>query len=239
MNTRQATPRNALEPPTVPQGRTPVVATDLDRTFTQEDLRLSPEALRKARQLRAKGVRMVLVTGRKAADLPLPQLRGAFDAMVLEGGAVWGRPGQWTIPPAPPAFWDLAEGLARQGHDVQEGWASFSVSAQANDDLAATSIPASANLNVDRIDVTPSGVDKGTGFGEALADLRIATPWVLSIGDAPNDLPLARMAHASVAVSNAHPSLVEAAGFRSPHAAHRGFLWAVKNVADWRSEARP
>lgn len=233
MKTRQTTPRNALEPPTVPSGHTPVVATDLDRTFTKDDLRLSQDAIQQARQLRRRGVRMVLVTGRRASEIPVPQLRDAFDAMVLEGGAVWGRPGHWTIPPTAQPFWTLSERLAAAGHDVRDGWASFSAPVAAEADIAAQSAHANAHANVDRIDVTPPGVDKATGFRHALDALQIPRPWILSIGDGRNDIPLARVANVSVAVANAEAELVEAAAIHSPHPAHRGFLWAVQGLAKW------
>lgn len=231
--TRLTTPRNALEPPKAPAGFTPVVATDLDRTFTQANLKLSPEALRKAKQLRTQGIRMVLVTGRRAADMPLATLRDAFDAMVLEGGAVWGRPGQWTIHPTPTTFWDVADELESRGHDVQTGWGSFSAPIAAIEDLDAHAAILTQGINVDRIDVTPRGIDKATGFTNALAALRVAQPWVLAIGDGRNDIPLAKLAHSCVAVANAEAELMEAASVQSPYAAHRGFLWAVQGLAKW------
>ncbi|MFO1534528.1 MAG: HAD family hydrolase [Thermoplasmatota archaeon] len=218
----------APEAPEAPPGRPVVVATDLDRTFTREDLALSPEAIQRARRLRQEGVHVILVTGRPSAELRAHELRGCFDAMVLEGGAVWGRPGRWTVPPVPDALWEAAKAAAAQGHGVREGWASFSASASAATFLQGRGL--SWRCNRDRIDVTAPGVDKGSGLRAALDELRLRDPWVLGIGDAANDIPLFGAAAASVAVANAEPELAALAGFRAPHPAHRGFLWAVSRL---------
>lgn len=215
--------------PEAPVGRSVVVATDLDGTFTRPDLTLAPEALQRARRLRQQGIHVLLATGRPSAELRFHALRDCFDAFIIEGGAVWGRPGRWTVPPAPQELWWAAEDLAAAGHDVREGWASFSAPASAAALLEGR--PAIAwRCNRDRIDVTAAGIDKGTGLHAALADLCVKDPWVLGIGDAANDLPLFAAATASVAVANAEPGLASAALHHAPHPAHRGFLWAVSRL---------
>lgn len=234
MTTRQATPRNALEPPRPPAGATPVIATDFDRTFTQADLTLSGESIQKARELRRSGACVILVTGRRAAQLPVHALRGCFDAMVLEGGAIWGRPGNWTIPPTSSHFWGISEALQDSGHDVIEGWASFSAPLAAEQTLRANRGDVTAMRNVDRIDVTPFGVDKASGLMRSLDGMRLTKPWVLAVGDGANDVPLAILAHASVAVANADPLLIEQADVHAPYPSDRGFLWAVGGVEDSR-----
>lgn len=220
--------QTTLQPPVPPTGRRVVVVTDLDRTFTRQDLSLAPDALQRAKTLRNQGFTTILVTGRHVAELPMHQLRQAFDAFVMEGGAVWGKPGHWTTHPCNGGFWTVAEDLAEAGHDVRQGWASFSVPSQAAhflDDQAMA-----LNHNGDRVDVTPIGVDKGTGMRHALASLDRQDAWTLAVGDGDNDIPMFRIADMGVAVANASPGLQSVAARRAPQAAHRGFLWAVSKL---------
>ena len=216
--------------PVPPAGRTVVVATDLDRTFTHQDSTLSLDAIRRARQLRRDGVRVVLVTGRPERELALRAFRGCFDRMVLEGGAVWGQPDSWVIPAAPAALSQAALTLESRGHEVRRAWTSFSVPNGAEADLAAFSPALAWRRNRERIDVTPPGVDKATGLKMAMKDLDLTDPWVLAVGDGLNDVPLLQAASVGVAVANAEPELLAIAHIRAPHPAHRGFLWAVSRL---------
>ncbi|MCA1819333.1 MAG: HAD hydrolase family protein [Halobacteriales archaeon] len=214
-------------PPRPPHGRAAVVASDFDRTFTRPDLTVAPEAVARARELRRRGVRLVFVTGKTEQEFPWQAVAGAFDAVVLEGGAVWGWPRALQATAAPPALLRLGRDLAAEGHDVRRGVASLSVPLAAGAALERLGAELAWRVNWDRIDVTPRGIDKGTGLRAALALLGLAAPWVLAVGDGANDLPLFAAADATVAVANADSGLQAASDAVAPAAAHHGFLWAV------------
>ena len=210
--------------PEPPAGRTIVVATDFDRTFTHTNLLLSKEALHRAAELRKAGIVTLLATGRTEAHLPLHRLAPCFDGFVLEGGAVWGRPGRWSIHTTHPSFWSAADVLEGLGNPVQRGWASFSAP------VAPLQGGANVRRNRDSYDVTPPGVDKSTGLRSILEELRVERPWILAVGDALNDIPFSGLADVTVAVANAEPEFVRAASIHAPEEADRGFLWAVHRL---------
>src|SRR5688500_16812610 len=91
-----------------PKGRQMVVAMDFDEALAQGDAGAAEKARRCAAHMRRQGIVTVFVTARRLQQLAKTPLRGAFDAIVLEGGAVWGLPGNWNIHPTPTTFWDAA-----------------------------------------------------------------------------------------------------------------------------------
>lgn len=210
-----------------------VVATDLDRTFTQVDLHLDPEALEVAQLLRGHGVHLVLATGRSLAELPEPDvLTATFDGFVLEGGAVWGRPGHWKRVHDFGALRAFASELRRRNVDVEEGTASISVP-RAAEAIVATMRGHehfAMHANVDRLDVVPKGADKGTGLRALLAAAPRTGASILSIGDGENDLPLFAASHYRVAVANAAPALMAQADEVAPLPASQGFCWLARRM---------
>ena len=214
-----------MRPPAPP--RRPVcVATDLDRTFSNADLTLSPRALARAQELRRQGVTMVLATGRSERELAMDRLRPCFDAMVIEGGARWRSGGRWHAVADVEALWTLADALESEGHDVRRAVASFSVAAEA-EALLPRDDSVTWLRNAERVDVTPAGVDKAFGVRRALGG---QSPWLLAVGDSHNDVPLLRGADCGVAVANAVPEAVAASTMVAPFAASQGFLWSVQGL---------
>jgi len=55
------------------------------------------------------------------------------------------------------------------------------------------------------LDIAPPGVDKASGVARVLEMLGVAPEQTVAFGDAPNDIPLFRLAGHAVAVANAHP----------------------------------
>jgi hydroxymethylpyrimidine pyrophosphatase-like HAD family hydrolase len=62
------------------------------------------------------------------------------------------------------------------------------------------------------LEMSAAGVSKGSGLAALCESLGIAADDVLAFGDMPNDLPMLRWAGHSVAVANAHPTVLAAAG---------------------------
>lgn len=210
-----------------------VVATDLDRTFSREDLTLDPAALAALADLRRAGVLAVLATGRTEAEVAeRPGLAGAFDGYVLESGARIGRWGALRDTPAPSAGLDrVCTELAAAGVDVWRGPRSASIprhglalAAQLGARHGVDALP-----NRDRVDLVPAGIGKGPGLRDLLdllapgRRLRVA-----AIGDGENDLGLLGAADLAIAVPNASTRLLRVAHEVAPRPAAQGFAWLVR-----------
>lgn len=193
-----------------------VAVSDLDRTLTDARLRPVPSALGAFGALRHHDVRTVLATGRTLGQLRQPdRLRDAFDALVLEGGAVVEQGGKATVVSRRThELAALGRWLEAQGIPFRPGASSLSVEGRAGRSLARypRRRAVAAHRNRDRIDVTVAGIDKQVGLRVALRRWRVAPGrGTLAFGDAENDLCLFRTAEYSVAVRNAVPSVRAAA----------------------------
>jgi hydroxymethylpyrimidine pyrophosphatase-like HAD family hydrolase len=62
------------------------------------------------------------------------------------------------------------------------------------------------------VNIAPAGVDKGTGVRRALTALGISAAEAVGFGDAPNDLPVVTAVGLFVAMANADPQVLAAAG---------------------------
>jgi hydroxymethylpyrimidine pyrophosphatase-like HAD family hydrolase len=211
-----------------------VVATDLDRTFSREDLDIDPQALEAVADLRRAGILAILATGRTEGEVALkPGLAGAFDCYVLECGARVGRWGALRDAHVPLVGLDgLCADLKAAGVEVWRGPMSASV-ARADEGKAtglAVKHGVTALPNRDRIDLVPAGIDKGVGLAKALELLAPGRRLrVVAIGDGENDMGLLRAADHRVAVANATQGLIALAHEVTPHPAAAGFRWLVRN----------
>lgn len=182
-----------------------VVATDYDRTLTDEDLLPVPAALQQLARLRASGVKTVLCTGRARREMPPGPLLSFFDGIILEGGAMRGLRDAIEPVPIPPDWMRRIEAwLKERSINYVLGESYLSVLADNIGQLSTLpqSIPCSVNLNRDRVDVTPPGVDKGSSLRALCAE----NGWkgdVLAFGDGDNDAQLFAAATHKVAVGNA------------------------------------
>ncbi len=81
------------------------------------------------------------------------------------------------------------------------------------------------------IEITSSGVNKGSALREISLVTGIPLMNIMAIGDSPNDLSMFREAGVAVAVANALPDVRQAAHFVAPSNDEAGALWAIKNLA--------
>ena len=81
------------------------------------------------------------------------------------------------------------------------------------------------------LDVTGSGVDKGTGTLRALAILGVESKSAISFGDMPNDVSMFRVTGRSYAVGAVHPDVVRAADEVIADVQHDGFARKIADLA--------
>jgi hydroxymethylpyrimidine pyrophosphatase-like HAD family hydrolase len=86
------------------------------------------------------------------------------------------------------------------------------------------------------VDLTPIGVDKGTGVRRALADLGVDPAAAISFGDMPNDIPMFAATGRSYAVGD-HPTLVNAVNEVLDPVERDGFSHKISALAlaGWRT----
>jgi hydroxymethylpyrimidine pyrophosphatase-like HAD family hydrolase len=183
-----------------------VLALDYDGTIARDGV-LDPDVRSAIADVRARGVTVLIVTGRILEDL-----RGVagdlrfVDAVVGENGAVVAFPesGQSSAlaTAAPQA---LVDDLRRRrvpievGHSVVEADATFAPELLTS--IRALEIPYVLLFNRGRLMALPSGVNKASGLREALRTLRLSPHNAIAIGDAENDHDLLEVCELGVAVS--------------------------------------
>lgn len=186
---------------------------DLDRTLTDENLRVVPEALEAIERARSHGVRAFLVTGRNRREMVSREaLLPRFDGLVLESGGLVGTDVGHLQPMAADdsPIRGLAERLKLVGIDFEQGDTCLSLSV--SDEAALDRHPPEGwtrHRNRDRIDVTPAGIDKGVGARRLLGQPNGHA--AVAFADGENDRSLFEAVDYRVAVANAVPQLKEAA----------------------------
>lgn len=78
------------------------------------------------------------------------------------------------------------------------------------------------------IELTPQGVDKGTGMEMLSRRLGIPSEEMIAIGDSENDLPMLRRAGLPLAMGNAIPELKRIAAHTLPDCNHDGVAEAIE-----------
>jgi hydroxymethylpyrimidine pyrophosphatase-like HAD family hydrolase len=208
-----------------------VLVTDLDHTFLEGAGPPDAKALQAVDRLRAAGTKTVLATGRGVAALRRwPELEGSFDAFILEGGAIWGKPGHWHLATHDLApITNVAAALHGAGLPGRFRFASCSIDRRAEDVLKGIPEAASCSVhpNRDRLDILPRGVDKGAALRQLLSHWGLSRARVAAVGDGENDLELFAAAAYAVAVANAVQPLKAAADEVAPVPASEGVAWFV------------
>ena len=184
-----------------------VLALDYDGTIA-ENGRLHPDVRAAIEEVRARGIAVVLVTGRILADLQrqVGDLR-FLDAVVAEGGATLTFPPQSgrsfaLAPPPPPVF---LEELRRRGVSAVAGEcvveAEASLAHRVLDVIRERELPLVILFNRSRLMVLPQSVSKATGLRDALSALRLSSHNAIGVGDAENDHALLEACELGLAVA--------------------------------------
>ena len=182
-----------------------VLALDYDGTIARDGA-LDPDVKAAIVEARARGVVVVLVTGRILSDLRRAAGDLEFaDAVVAENGAVVAFPnGQSRLigHPPPQVFFDE---LRRRGIEFKTGQCIVETDAASAPRILAVirelELPLVMLFNRSRLMVLPQSISKGTGLREALNTLRLSAHNALAIGDAENDHDLLAECEIAVAVS--------------------------------------
>jgi hydroxymethylpyrimidine pyrophosphatase-like HAD family hydrolase len=192
-----------------------ILAVDYDGTIAEND-KPDPAVMEALQEARARGIVVVLVTGRILSDLK--RVAGdlnVFDAVVAENGAVlefsqglmrvMGRP-------PPPA---LLEELCRHKVQFSVGECILQAAASSAPQILKTvqnlELPLVLAFNRSRVMLLPQGISKATGLRVLLDTLRLSLHNCIAIGDAENDFQLLEASEIGVAVGWGSKSLREIA----------------------------
>ena len=187
------------------------IAVDYDGTLTV-DGGLSRRIVDTIGRVRCRGIRVLLVTGRRLSHLADDTEIGMFDAVVAENGAVLEFPasGRHVLlgPPSSPLF---ADELARRGVPFMRGECVIETEAARAgtvlEAIRALEQPHILSFNRGRLMVLPPGVAKSTGLRQALFELRTSVHNAVGIGNAENDHDLLDVCELGAAVGWGSPAL--------------------------------
>lgn len=192
-----------------------VLALDYDGTIATDGV-LHPSVRASISEVRARGIAVVIVTGRILAELE--HVAGDLhfvDAVVAENGAVLWFANGYTRQLAYSTSTQFLQELGRRGLPYKAGQCVVELDATAAPEVLAVirqlELPLVLLFNRGRVMVLPQAVSKGPGLREALATLRMSTHNAIAIGDAENDHDLLATCELGVAVSWGSLFLQEAA----------------------------
>lgn len=182
-----------------------VLALDYDGTTAVNDT-MDSGVRRAIADARSRRIAVVLVTGRRLADLRRAAGDLHFvDAVVAENGAVLHLPGSgYSTTLGPPPSTALLADLTSRGVAPTPGECLVEAAAEhahsVLDVIRSRELPLSILFNRGRLMVLPQAISKATGLREALKILRLSLRSTLAVGDAENDHEMLRASEAGVAV---------------------------------------
>lgn len=223
------------------------IATDVDRTLTDDRERLDLNAVRTIRLLEEAGVPVILCSGRDMSSVgTLSLYMGAMGLVVCEDGALVGSMGgvlHWMVRPlADRDRVDRGLGVLREAYGsavqvipIPARVLSY-VLLRTLDQEAANRLLAERETGARLLDsglafeLADSGVDKGRGLIEAAGLINLDVSEIAAVGDNFNDIDMFRVVGWSAAVANAPDAVKAEAAYvcRRPHG--QGFVEAVREV---------
>jgi HAD superfamily hydrolase (TIGR01484 family) len=200
-----------------PETRILALACDYDETLASAG-KIGSQALNALLRFKARGGKVILVTGRELDDLRKVCPRfDLFDFIVAENGAVLFRPAtahtRTLAAPPPDSF---VQALRQQGvKPLSVGLAIVATTREhfvvARETIARMELDLDLIFNRSSLMMLPPGVNKGTGLRLALDALQLSPQNVAGVGDAENDDAFLAICGYYVAVANAIPMIQEAA----------------------------
>jgi hydroxymethylpyrimidine pyrophosphatase-like HAD family hydrolase len=192
------------------------LALDYDGTIARQDA-LDPEVRDAVGELRARGITVVLATGRILDDLRRAAADLRFvDAIVAENGAVLEFPHRGysaaLAPPPPQDFLDALDGERIPfGRGISVVGTDAVHAPQVRSIIQRLDLPLAISFNGDAAMILPQGIGKATGLGEALRIMKLSPRRTVAIGNGENDHDLLRCCGLGVAVAWGCESLKRAA----------------------------
>jgi hydroxymethylpyrimidine pyrophosphatase-like HAD family hydrolase len=187
------------------------VAVDFDGTLT-EGARPDDAVLEAIADLRRRGIRVILATGRILGELRhgFRDVDEHFDSIVAENGALISGPhGRRLL--ADPVDEALEDALLRRRVPVRAGEVLLACDAAHDlvvlEEIGRLGLDCQILRNRAALMVLPAGVTKGSGLLEALGDLGVSRHSTITAGDAENDRSLLEIGEYGVAVANAVDAL--------------------------------
>lgn len=182
-----------------------VLALDYDGTVANHG-HLDPDVASAIREAKAKGITVVLVTGRILSDLRrVMKEPDLFNMIVAENGAVLAFPNGWTRVLGRPASRELLAELCERGIEIAFGdcivEADSGEATRILEVIRKTQLPLMLVFNHGRVMVLPQGITKASGLHEALNTMRLSLRNCIGIGDGENDHALLDACEIGVAVS--------------------------------------
>jgi hydroxymethylpyrimidine pyrophosphatase-like HAD family hydrolase len=198
-----------------------VLALDYDGTIAKDGV-LDPAVREAIGELRAKGIVVLIVTGRILDELR--RVAGDLhfvDGIVAENGAVIDFPASgYSAVVANPAPQNFLEELRRRGISFAAGQVIVDTDAgeapRVLEILRRLELPLVMVFNRGRLMVLPQTISKATGIREALKILRLSPHNVVAIGDAENDHELLQACEVGVAVGWGSEALKASADYVLP-----------------------
>ena len=81
------------------------------------------------------------------------------------------------------------------------------------------------------LEITPSGIDKGTALQRLMDLFGITSDQVIVFGNGDNDIPMFEIAHLSIAMGNSHETVKGYADWIAPSNEDEGVAWALHRIA--------
>lgn len=176
---------------------------DYDRTLTDLELRLVPEAVEGLRRARAAGKKVVVVSGR-GLDFLERHVGDLADALVGENGCFLLHGGARAC--LAPTM-ELRRIFAQLDVPIEHGETIASADVEHEPALRAALADAGVDArfirNRDRVMVLPRGVDKAAGVLAALDAIGVAPERAAAAGDGENDVAMLQAVGYAIAVANA------------------------------------
>jgi len=198
-----------------------VLALDYDGTIARDGV-LDPVVRGAISELRAKGIVVLIVTGRILDELR--RVAGDLhfvDGIVAENGAVIDFPASgYSTVVAKPAPQSFLEELRREGISFKAGQTIVDTDAanapRVLEILRRLELPLVLAFNRGRLMVLPQTISKSTGVRETLKILRLSPHNAVAVGDAENDHELLQACEVGVAVAWGSEALKASADYVLP-----------------------
>ena len=219
------------------------VACDVDGTITDRQRRISLTAIACIRELRSKGVEVVLASGNTACFMDaLARVIGTSGTFIAENGGGYriGFPGELRIDgdrsEALAAYRVVEEYYRRKGITLEllGDRYRFSDVAIAPTVRAAEVRGITRGLGVKVLDtgfaihIQREGISKGLALRRLAGEMGIPVGEFLAVGDSENDLEMIEAAGIGVAVGNAREEVKAASDYVAEKGDGEGFAEAVK-----------